>query len=127
MPRKPLLVQERAHALLVQVNRAAKGIKGSQYADLRRQLFKTSLSIVSNISEGREKESGDREFLRFLRIASGSAGELETQIRTAGECCLIPAVVANELQAKASEVAKMLKGLIKKICRDLGITDEGND
>jgi four helix bundle protein len=123
MARKPLLVQEKAHVLLVQVDRAAKGIKGSQYADLRRQLFKSALSVVSNIAEGREKD-GDREFLRFLRIACGSAGELESQVKSAGDCCLIPAVVANELNAKASEVAKMLKGLIKKISGDLGVTDE---
>jgi four helix bundle protein len=126
MARKPLLVQEKSHALLVQVDRAAKRIKGSQYYELKRQLFKSSLSIVSNIAEGREKP-GDREFLRFLSIALGSAGELEDQVRAAGEICVIPSAVVTELETRSSEVAKMLKGLINKIRRDLGLDDKPPD
>jgi len=123
MARKPLLVQEKAHALLVQVDRAANRIRGSQHAQLRKQLFNSALSIVSNIGEGREK-GADREFLRFLGIARGSAGELEEQIRSATDLCLIPTAESADLDNRSAEVAKMLRGLVNKIRRDLGLDDE---
>jgi four helix bundle protein len=123
-PRK-LLVLEKAHVLLVDVNEAAGKIKGTLHAELRRQLFKSSLSVVSNTAEGRNKDS-DREFLRYLKTAFGSAGELEAQVRVIADCRLIPSSEAEPLKAKASEVARMLNGLIEKIERDLG-RDAGPD
>ena len=126
MARKPLFVQEKANALLIEVDKAASQIKGAQYADLKKQLFKSSLSIVSNVAEGREK-GGDREFLRFLTIARGSAGELEAQIKSAGDLRLIPATRMQDLNSRASEVAKMLRGLSKRLRRDLGLEDEDDE
>ncbi|MEZ4900837.1 MAG: four helix bundle protein [Spirosomataceae bacterium] len=49
---------------------------------LRDQLQRTSVSIPSNIAEGFEREY-NKEFIRFLKVAKGSAGELRTQIYVA--------------------------------------------
>jgi hypothetical protein len=40
---------------------------------------RAAISIPSNIAEGR-KRGGESEFRQFLRIAFGSAAELETQV-----------------------------------------------
>jgi four helix bundle protein len=49
---------------------------------LRDQMRRASVSILSNITEGFER-GGDREFLHFLAIAKGSAGELRAQLYVA--------------------------------------------
>jgi four helix bundle protein len=125
-PRK-LLVLEKAHILLARVNQAALSIKGVQHAELKTQLFKSGLSIVSNLHEGRNKDS-DQEFLRYLKIALGSAGELEGQIIAAvDDCRLIPPDEGGDLKQRSSEVSRMIKGLIDKIRRDLGLDKDDGD
>ena len=42
-------------------------------------MTRSALSIASNIAEGIEKES-DKEKMRFIEIAKGSAAELVTQV-----------------------------------------------
>ena len=47
--------------------------------DLRKQLRRAAVSVMSNIAEGFDR--GTRtEFLYFLRIAKGSVGEIQSQL-----------------------------------------------
>lgn len=52
------------------------------------QLQRSAVSIMSNISEGYERNSR-KEFARFLLIAKGSAGELRSQLHIAHELAYI--------------------------------------
>jgi four helix bundle protein len=124
--RRKLLVLDKAHTLLIDLNKAIPGIRRSEHQPLRRQLFKSALSVDSNIAEGRTKHS-QREFLRFLEIAMGSAGELQQQLKTVVDCSAMPAEEATSLNKRAEEVAKMIQGLIKKIKRDLGEEQSTNN
>jgi four helix bundle protein len=117
-----LIVLEKAHALLERVNDAVERIRQPHLGGLKKQLMKTALSVPSNIAEGRRKES-QREFLRFLDIALGSNGELETQLRAAKECRAIPLQIQSGLAKRAEDVGKMLTGLRRRILDDLNDTD----
>ena len=46
---------------------------------LKDQIRRAAVSVISNIAEGFER-GGKNEFIQFLSIAKGSAGELETQM-----------------------------------------------
>jgi four helix bundle protein len=113
-----LAVLDKAHSLLVDVNKVVPGIRRAHHQPLKRQLIKSALSTSSNIAEGRTKRS-EREFLRFLDIALGSAGELQYQLQAAVDCRAIPLDEGNALGTKAEEVAKMLQGLIRRVRDDL--------
>ena len=59
-----------------------------KYNPLLNQLFRSSISIPSNISEGFERQT-NKEYIQFLFIAKGSCGELRTQFYIAYEMDLI--------------------------------------
>jgi len=121
--RRKLLVLDKAHALLVDINRVVPGIRRPHHQPLKKQLLKSALSTSSNIAEGRTKRS-EREFLRFLDIALGSAGELQYQLQAAIDCSAIAVGEGRDLTQRAEEVAKMLQGLIRRIRDDLNDADD---
>ena len=121
--RRKLLALDKAHALLVDINRVVPGIRRAHHQPLKRQLIKSALSTSSNLAEGRTKHS-EREFLRFLHIALGSAGELQYQLRAAMDCSAIPQGEGRDLSQRAEEVAKMIQGLIRRIRDDLNDADQ---
>jgi len=81
---------------------------------IRDQITRSALSVPSNIAEGYERDSG-KEYMRFLRIAKGSCGELRTQLYIAREIGILEAAQARDFVAEAMEISKMLRGLIKKL------------
>jgi four helix bundle protein len=113
-----LVVLDKAHALLGRLNEAVSSIRQPHLYELKKQLIKSALSIPSNIAEGRRKET-QKEFLRFLDIALGSTGELETQLRAAKDCRAIPSKTQSDLAKRAAEIGRMISGLRRKIQEDL--------
>jgi four helix bundle protein len=116
--RRKLLVLDKAHQLFVDINKVVPGIRQSHHQTLKRQLVKSALSTSSNLAEGRTKH-GEREFLRFLNIALGSAGELQYQLKAGVDCGAIAQDEGTLLAERAEEVAKMIQGLIRRIKKDL--------
>lgn len=70
------------------------------------------ISIPSNIAEG-SKRKGGKDFIQFLRVAAGSAAELETQLLLTDD--LYSMNVMEEVYPTLNEVQKMIQALIKKL------------
>ncbi len=78
---------------------------------LRDQLRRASVSIISNIAEGFER-NGNKEFIRFLKIAKGSAGEIRAQLYIAFELDYISNSEFKELYEEINLISKQLSSLI---------------
>ncbi len=78
------------------------------------QLRRASVSIVSNIAEGYER-NGNKELVQFLSFAKGSAGEIRAQLHIARELEYINENQFKELYEKISALSKMLAGFIAYI------------
>lgn len=70
-----------------------------------------------NIVEGR-RQSTDKEFARFLRIALNSAFELEYHLLAARDMELISKEEAITLLEQLIEVRRMLHGLLDRLVND---------
>jgi four helix bundle protein len=78
---------------------------------LRDQIRRASVSIVSNIAEGFERD-GNTEFRQFLAIAKGSTGEVKSQLYVALDAGFLGRDEFNRLYALADETARLIRGFI---------------
>ena len=109
-----LEVWKRGCRLAVEVCRA---IGESKQFALRDQMQRAAISIPSNIAEGCERDS-KLDFIRFLRIAKGSAAELRTQTYIALKLEMISKADVERFIAELKEISAMLQGLIRSINDD---------
>jgi four helix bundle protein len=79
---------------------------------LRDQIRRASISIVSNIAEGFERD-GDKEFLQFLSMAKGSCGEVRAQLCLSFDQKYISRTEFDNLTAKAIQLSPVISGLIR--------------
>ena len=79
---------------------------------LRDQIRRAAVSVMSNIAEGFER-GGDREFIQFLSIAKGSAGEIRAQLYVAVDAGLLDQQTFQELQDEASATGSLIGGFMK--------------
>lgn len=82
----------------------------------RDQLRRSAISIVSNIAEGFER-GGNKEFVQFLYIAKGSAGELRAQLLVASDLGYIGAEIAAEVIGAAEALSRQLSAFIKYLAQ----------
>lgn len=109
-----LNVWEKAHALAIDVHRVTGTFPRQEGVALVGQLRRAALSIPANIAEGAGKP-GNTEFRRFLHIAMGSASETDYHLLVARDLGLIELATYNDLSARATQIRRMLSGLIKKV------------
>ena len=76
---KELIVWKKAHLLCLEVYKITNDYPNEEKFGLISQLRRASSSIPTNIAEGGGYQA-QKEFGRFLRIASGSASEVEYQL-----------------------------------------------
>lgn len=78
---------------------------------LRDQARRAASSIPANIAEGFERDT-PREFIRFLRIAKGSAGELRTYLYIARTLNYLDENAFHRLLDEARHISAMIANLI---------------
>jgi four helix bundle protein len=105
--------------LVADVYRLTQRLPRSELFGLTSQMRRAAVSIPSNIAEGASRGS-QKDFARYLNIAAGSAGELDTQVHIAEVLGLVTPEEANPVRDGIARVRRMLVGLI----RALGTPDE---
>lgn len=82
-----------------------------QEFSLSDQIRRSSVSIVSNIAEGYERD-GNAELIQYLSIAKGSTGEMMAQLDVSSDIGLIDKKDYVALSLQANSIAKQLGGWI---------------
>ena len=111
---KELTVWQKSRMFVKMVYILTKKLPQEELFGLTNQVRRAVVSVPSNIAEGFNR-GADREFVHFLRIAKGSAAEVETQLLL---CVDLGYISADEVQPALSlysEILRMLGTLIVKI------------
>jgi four helix bundle protein len=107
---------EHAMALAVSVHKVAATFPTIHRFELAAQIRKAATSVPSNIAEG-HAQHGDIVFLRHLRIALGSLGELDTQLELAFRLKLLSSEALEALQLELAQTGRLVHGLRRSVRR----------
>ena len=110
---RDLLVYRKAYALVLSLYKLTKGFPDDERFGMTSQIRRCVSSIPANIAEGCGRgDSGD--FVRFLRIAAGSASELEFHLELARELEYLELEDYRAVAPIVIEIKKMLAALIDR-------------
>lgn len=106
-----IMAWQKAQDLAVDVYCICKNLKDFGFKD---QICRAVVSISNNIAEGFDRSS-DADFSRFLYIAIGSCSEVKSMLYLAERLGYINAESKSIYVAKADEISKIIRGLIKSL------------
>jgi four helix bundle protein len=109
-----LRVYHEAEELAVLVYQLTGSLPAEERYGMVQQMRRAGVSVASNIAEGCGR-AGNRELVRFLTIALGSATELECQLRIARRLGYIDAEVFAWASGHTGRVQRMLTSLVVKL------------
>lgn len=102
-----------ARALVREIHEVvASGPDFRRNRNMTDQIQRAAISIMSNIAEGFERD-GRREFMRFLRIAKGSAGEVRSHLYVSKDLDLMSRASFESLFDRLRRVSRMTAGLLR--------------
>jgi four helix bundle protein len=108
---RELIVWKKSIDLVVEIYKLTELFPRKEQYGLTSQIRRSAVSIPSNIAEGFYR-GHQREYVRFLRIAYASGGELETQLVLAEALHFLVHEKYQALENSLSEIMKMLNKLI---------------
>jgi four helix bundle protein len=111
---RKLTVWKKSHMLTLSVYKITSNFPKSEVYALTSQMRRSCASIPTNIAEGCGRDGGS-ELKQFLRIAQGSASELEYQILLAKELTFLTTNEYSNLDNQLNEVRRMLTAFINKL------------
>lgn len=109
-----LIAWQKAYSLVLDIYKLSKKFPRHELYGFTSQICRAAISVPGNIAEGYERQRR-REYIRFLIIAKGSLGELETYILLAKDLGYISTLECGSVDMKRKEVAKILNGLIRSL------------
>jgi len=110
---KELIAYQKSYKLVLAVYRVTKAFPAEELYGLTSQMRRSAVSIPSNIAEGYMR--GTKEYTHFLRVALGSAAELETQVSLGKDMDYIGEDEYGQMQGELEEVLKLLRTYINKM------------
>lgn len=111
---KELVVWQKARKLVKEMYLILKSFPEEEKYGIVSQIKRASISIPANIAEGTGRNT-DKDFLRFLDIATGSSFELETLIILSFDLEFLKESDYNNLIKELEEIQKMIYGLKARI------------
>ncbi len=109
---KQLIVWQKSIELVKVVYGITKKFPTAELYGITSQMRRAAISIPSNIAEGKKRKT-KKDFVQFLRIADGSAAELETQIIISKD--LYQSIDFSRAEELLTEIQKMLITMIYKL------------
>lgn len=100
-----------ADALALQIYRETRSFPREELYGLTSQLRRAGVSVPSNIVEGCARNT-EKDYLRFLDDAYGSAKEVEYQVSIARRLGYLE---TDKLEENAAETARVLNALINAL------------
>ena len=113
---RDLIAWRRARELVREVYLLTATFPVGERFGLVSQMDRSAVSIPSNIAEGYGRAT-TQDYLHFLRIARGSAYELETQLVLAEDLGLCGLEASSKVVGTLHEVIRLLQGLIAALER----------
>jgi len=109
---------ELADKLAIMTYKLTRSFPKTELFGLTSQMRRSAISAPANIAEGTGRKS-QREFLQFLYISSSSLKELSYYIHISKSLGYLKSEDYEELHNLSEETSRVLRGLIKKIEKDL--------
>lgn len=114
-PHRRLKVWQKSVNFTVEVYRVTSKFPSEEKFGLVSQMRRAAVSIPSNLAEGAAR--GTTEYAHFIRIAMGSASELDTQLEICSRLNYLTAEQYRPLDQDLTEIDRMLVGLRKAIAK----------
>ena len=111
---RDLIVWQKSMQLVVGIYEITKKMPIEEKYGLTNQLRRAVVSVPSNIAEGWGRKSRGH-YIQFLRIASGSLCETDTQLELAVRLSYFQEKDVVTLKGQLLEMEKMLRSLISKL------------
>ncbi len=102
---KKIQVWQKAHQMTLEIYRITASFPKDEQFGLVSQMRRAAASIPTNIAEGAGRDT-QKEFARFIHIASGSASETEYHLFLAHDLGYIPPEEYTTLNEKITEIKK---------------------
>ena len=100
--------------LVEEIYRVSRSFPRCEQFGLTSQIRRASVSIPSNIGEGKRRKR-ETVFLHHLDIALGSQAEVEVQLEIAKRVGFVSGENYARIQALVEEIGRMLNGLISSM------------
>jgi four helix bundle protein len=105
---------KKAVFLVLEIYKSTEGFPKHEQYGLTNQIRRAAVSIPSNIAEGYLRKH-KQDYIRFVRIAFASGGELETQLYLAKQLGFLSEEKYKQVDQALSEVMKMLNKLLQAL------------
>jgi four helix bundle protein len=111
---RDLQVWKKAHDLTLELYRVSQRFPREEMYGITGQLRRAAVSIRANLAEGCGRRTSN-ELARFVRVAMGSASELDYHILLCRDIGLMSSDDFSISTAKLTEVRKMLTSFLQSV------------
>jgi four helix bundle protein len=120
---RKLRVFHNAHQLVLAIYRQTKAFPKDEWFGIRLQMRRAAASVPTNIVEGSARRTTS-EYVNFVNVARGSAGELHYLIDLASQLGFLAGDAFKDLNAKTEHVVRQLERLIQELEKLLALERE---